>query len=100
VGVGPGIDLRSRAGDERERDAVDLGVFRVEHPGVVDGIPHPAQAAPHDLLAQQLRAEGAHPQDVRHGVGVPALGEHGDRDHALDALAEFARLADRVHHLA
>ena len=34
------------------------------------------------------------------GVGVPALGEHRDADHALDVLAELAGLADGVHHLA
>ena len=63
-------------------------------------VAHAAQAAADDLLAEQLRAEGADAEDVRHGVGVPALGEHRDGDDALDLLAELARLADGVHHLA
>ena len=57
-------------------------------------------AAPDHLLAQELRAEGAHAEDVGDGVGVPAFGQHRDADHALDVLAELARLADGVHHLA
>ena len=53
-----------------------------------------------DLLAQELRPEGADAEDVGDGVGVPALGQHRDRDDAADVLAEPARLADRVHDLA
>ena len=33
-------------------------------------------------------------------VGVPALGEHGNRDHAPDAAAETTRLAHGVHRFA
>ena len=69
-------------------------------PFVVGGVAHAAQAAAHDLLAEELRAEGADAEDVGDGVGVPALGEHGDGDHALDVLAELAGLADGVHHFA
>jgi hypothetical protein len=98
-------------GDERERDAVDLGVLGVEtfelrrplrrvDAGQRRGVAHAAQPAADDLLAEQLRAERADAEDVRDGVGVPPLGEHGDRDDALDLLAELAGLADGVHHLA
>ena len=59
-----------------------------------------AQRAADDLLAEQLGAEGAHAQDVGDGVGVPAFGEHGDRDDAADRVAEPAVLADGVHDLA
>ena len=59
-----------------------------------------AQRAADDLLAKKLRAEGADAEDVGDGVGVPPLGEHRDRDDAADRLAELARLADGVHHLA
>ena len=102
VGIGPGLGslVEPRAGDEGERHAVDLGILRLEHALVVGGVAHAAQAAADHLLAEQLRAEGAHAQDVGDGVGVPALGEHGDGDHALDLLAELAGLADGVHHLA
>ena len=55
---------------------------------------HAAQAAAHHLLAQQLAAEGAQPQDVGDVVGVPALGQHGDGDDAAHLLARLARLAD------
>jgi hypothetical protein len=37
---------------------------------------------------------------MRDGVRVPALGEHGDADDALDVLAELSRLADGVHDFA
>ena len=69
-------------------------------PVVVGGVAHAAQRAADDLLAEQLRAEGAHAEDVRDGVGIPALGEHRDADDAPDVLAELARLADGVHHFA
>ena len=59
-----------------------------------------AQGAADDLLAQKLRAEGADAEDVGDGVGVPALGEHRNRDHAADRAAELAGLADGVHDLA
>ena len=102
VGIGPGLRLRGRAAarDERERHAVDLGVFRLEPALLVGGVAHAAQAAAHDLLAEKLGAEGPDAQDMGDGVGVPALGEHRDADHALDVLAELAGLADGVHHLA
>ena len=58
------------------------------------------RARPIHLLAEQLGAEGAHAEDVCHGINVPALGEHRDADHAFDVFAELARLAHRVHHLA
>ncbi|WP_349627595.1 hypothetical protein [Rhodopseudomonas sp. BR0G17] len=34
-----------------------------------------------------------------HGVGVPPLGQHRDRDDAADLFAEPADAADSVHHL-
>jgi len=40
-----------------------------------------------------LGAEGADAEDVRDGVSVPTFGEHGDRDHAADGLAEAPLLA-------
>ena len=42
----------------------------------------------------------ANAEDVRYGVGIPAFGEHGHRDHASDALAQTAAATDGVHHLA
>jgi hypothetical protein len=77
------------AGDEGERHAVHVGVLRLEEALVVRGVGPSAQTAAHHLLAQELRAERPHAQDVGDGVGVPALGEHGHRDHAADLLAEL-----------
>ena len=94
-----GIDLLRRAG-EVERDAHDVGVLDVEQAILVELIRLAAQAAADDLLAQQLRAECADAEDVGDGVGVPALGQHRYRDDAADLLAEAARAADGVHHLA
>ena len=91
---------RAAAGNERERDAVDLGVFGLEPAFVVGGIAHAPQGAADDLLAEKLGAERADAEDVGDGVGVPAFGEHRDADDAFDVLAELARLADGVHHFA
>ncbi len=88
------------AWDEGKRHAVDLGVFGIEMAVVVGGVAHAPQGAADHLLAQQLRAKGAHAENVRHGVGVPAFGEHGDADDAADVFAELAGLADGVHHFA
>ena len=93
VDAGDGL-RRRRLGDLRrageiERDAHDVGIFDVEQAGLgVEVIRLATQAAPDHLLAQKLGAEGADAEDVRHRVGVPAFGEHRDRHHAADLLAE------------
>ena len=87
--------------DERERHAVDLGVLGREQVGLgVRDVGGAAQRPPHDLLAEELRREGADAEHVGHRVRVPALGEHRDADHALDLLAQAPGLADGVHDLA
>ncbi len=111
VALGPhGLDLDrlarrlrrrdDRLGREVERNAEDVGVLDVEQALLVQVVGLAAQRAADDLLAEELRAEGADAEDVGDGVGVPALGEHRDRDDAADRLAEPARLADGVHDLA
>ena len=40
------------------------------------------------------------PRDVGDRVGVPALGQHRDRDDAAEGFTEAILLADGVHHLA
>ena len=90
-----------RRGGEVEGDAHDVGIFDVEQAGLgVEVVGLAAQAAPDHLLAQKLGAEGADAEDVGDGVRVPPFGQHGHRDHAADLLAEPARTADGVHHLA
>ena len=37
------------------------------------------------------------PKDMGDGVGIPAFGEHGNRDDAADGFAEAAFFADGVH---
>ncbi len=37
---------------------------------------------------------------MRDGIGIPALGQHRDRDHAADRLAKTVFTAYGVHHLA
>lgn len=59
-----------------------------------------AKAAADDLFAQKLRAESPKAEDMGHGVGVPAFGQHRYRDDTANLLAEPARASDRVHHLA
>ena len=90
-----------RRGGEIERNAHDVGIFDVEQAGLrVEVVGLAAQAAADHLLAQKLGAEGANAEDVGHGIGVPAFGQHRHRDDAADLLAEPAGAADGVHHLA
>ena len=111
VALGPhGLDLNGlarrlrrrddRLGREVEGNAEDVGVFDVEQPFLVQVVGLAAQRAADDLLAQELRAEGANAEDVGDGVGIPAFGEHRDGDDAADRAAKLAGLADGVHDLA
>ena len=86
-----------RLGGEVEGDAQHIGIFDVEQVLFVEVVGLAAQGTADDLLAQKLRAEGAHAQNMGDGVGVPAFGEHGNRYHAADRVAEAAFLADGVH---
>ena len=87
-------------GVEVEGDAENVGVFDVEEIVVVQVIRLAAERAADDLFTEELGAEGADADDVGDGVGVPAFGEHGDRDDAADLFAELAFLADGVHDFA
>ena len=69
----------------------------VSRPGRrVGRVVHPPQAAADHLLAQQLAAERAQPEDVRHVVRVPAFGQHGHGDHAAHMLARLRPACRRV----
>ena len=74
---------------EVERDTEDVGILDVEPVLFVQVVRVPTQAAPDHLLAQELRAEGAHAQNVGDGVGVPALRQHRDRNHAADGFTNL-----------
>ena len=81
---------------EGERYAEDVDVLRLEQAGLrVDFVGGAAQAAAHDLLAQELAGEGPQAHDVRDRLGVPALGEHAHGNHILNLLTRFAELARR-----
>ena len=100
-----GLARRLRRGDDRlgrevEGNAEHVGIFDIEQTFFVQVVGLAAQGAADDLLAQELRAEGADAEDVGDGIGVPALGEHRDGDDAADGAAELAGLADGVHDLA
>ena len=89
-----------RLGGEVERDAEHVGILDVEQILFIQIVGLAAQGAADDLLAQKLRAEGAHAEDVGDGARVPALGEHRHRYHAAGGAPEPARDADGVHHFA
>ena len=89
-----------RLGGKVERDAEHVGVFDVEHAVFVQIVGLAAQGAANHLLAQELRAERAHPENVGDGARVPALGEHRHRHHAAGGAAEPVRHAHGVHHFA
>ena len=96
---------RLRRGDDRlgreiEGNAEDVGIFGVEEILLVEVVGLAPQSAANDLLAEKLGAEGADTQDVGDVVGVPPLGEHGNRHDAADAGTELVELADRVHDLS
>ena len=87
VCFGLGGGTTTGAGGEVEGNAEHVGVLCVEPPLFVQLVGLAAQGAADDLLAQQLGAEGAHAENVGDGVGVPALGEHGDGDDTAHALS-------------
>ena len=82
-----------------EGNAEHVGIFDIEESFLVQVVRLAAQSASDDLFAEKLRSEGAHAEHVGDGVGVPPLGEHGDRDDAANIAAEPALLADRIHDL-
>ena len=61
-----------RLGGEVERHAENVGIFDIEQSLVravlIQLVRLPAQRAADDLLAEQLRSEGADAEDVRYGV--------------------------------
>ena len=73
-----GVLIAGPHGDERERHAVDLGVLGREHVVRRRSRRWCGGGPADDLLAEELRAEGADAEDVGDGVRVPALGEHRD----------------------
>ncbi len=87
-------------GGEVEGDAENVGVFRGEEAVAIKVVGLAAEGAADDLFAEKLSAEGAHAEDVGDGVGVPAFGEHRDRDDTANGFAEAAFLADGVHGFA
>ncbi len=97
---GQGV-LVSLVRHEGERYAEDVDVFGAEETGIfIDVIVGAAEAAAYDLLAKELRCEGAQSHDVGDGFGVPALREHADRNDGMDFFSGLPDLTDGVHGLA
>ena len=83
--------------EELERHAEHIDVLGLEESGfLVDVVGSSAEAAPDDLLAEELAGERAQPHNVRDGARVPALAEHTDGDDVADGGAGLAGLADGV----
>ena len=77
-------------GREVEGNAEHIGVFDIEQAVLVEVVGLAAQGASDDLLAQELRAEGADAENVRDGVRIPTFREHRDRDDAADGAAKLS----------
>src|SRR5271165_3985177 len=81
-GVGPGRRYLER--DKFKWHAKHLRGFFGEHLCLfVERIALAAQSPADHLLAEQLRTEWPQPHDMGDGIGVPALGQHGDRHHPI-----------------
>ena len=93
-----GCDLGLRR--KVERDAHDVGVLDIEQSIVIQVIGVAAQTATDDLFAEELSAESSDPENMGHGICVPAFRQHGDGDDAANLLPESALLPNGVHHLA
>ena len=63
---------------EVERHTEHVSVLDIEEVIVVEVVGLSTQCASNYLLTEKLRAEGSDAENVRHGVRIPALGEHGD----------------------
>ncbi len=80
-----------RERQQLERNAVDVDELGLAEIAVVRA----PQAAADYLLAEQLRLERPQAEDLRDVPGVPALGEHSDRDQAAHLLARLSRACRR-----
>src|SRR5229473_1956683 len=67
---------------EVEGNAEDVGIFHIEKLIFVQIVRLTTKRASNDLLAQELGTERTNAENVSDGVGIPSLGEHGDRDDA------------------
>src|ERR1051325_5502421 len=87
--------------DQRERNPVHIDVLRRKESRFrIYLVTHPSEPTAHHLFTQQLAAESADSENVRHTICVPALGQHRDRDDTSDLFARSSRLANRVDQLS
>ena len=63
-----------------ERHAEHLGGLLREQAILTEGVMPTPQGTAYHLFAQQLGSERAQTDDVGHGIGVPAFGQHGHGD--------------------
>ena len=78
--------------DERERDAVDLCVLRLEQAISTWLVAAATQTPTHDLFAEQLAAEAPNAENLGNRIGVPAFRQHRHRDYVANLLAESPAL--------
>jgi len=86
-------------GGEVEGNAENVGIFHIEEPFLVQVVGLTTESSSDDLLAKELRAEGADAENVSDRVRIPTLGEHRHRNHAPDGAAELTGLTHGVHDL-
>ena len=96
VGLRRGWSRRSDLeGDQLEGNAEYLGGLFGEHLALfVQRVALAAQRAADNLLAQKLRSERPQSDDVRHRIGVPTFGKHGDGYDAAHVPARRNALID------
>ena len=82
--------------EDRQRHAKHIDILGQEQTLLVAFIGNAPQTASNDLFTQQLTGERTQAHDVGHVRGIPALGEHGDRDHVLQPLSRLATLANGI----
>src|SRR5262249_32541838 len=56
--------------------------------------------APNDLLAEELGTKSTHAQHMGDRVGIPTLGEHGNRYDTTNRSTQLTVLAHSIHNFA
>ena len=83
-----------------EGDTEHIGILDTEEVLFIEFIGLTAQCTTYHLLTKQLSTECAHTQYMGDGIGIPAFGQHGDRDHTADRFPKCSRLTNGIHHLS
>src|SRR5439155_25884381 len=79
--------------DDLEGHAENLRYLFGEFLAFAQLVARPSEPSAYNLLAEQLRHKRPQPDNVRHRIAIPALGEH---PHAYDAANIPARRVQRT----